>query len=329
MRESPPLSLTPSALSRNLLRTGCDRSGWGKGIAGTLPSLQVVLPSAWHRGNRRNKRRRKSTALWIARSKKTSSMAEASAFSRRVHSTRATLPSTSSASLDPPTSPVQDPCPSSPYTAEADAPTLPQASVLSKTPIYAEEHSTSPAISTRAGHVPAALVVDNQQWLPEVGAQVFPLSPHAAEYPFGQSNTRQPNKPVVNPPPTSTVSVGIPPPPPPPRLRAAPLPPRRRPRPAGAEKRSGRRGTTATTGATSDALTSWVWGESLHKPTLSQCTRRVSEAYEADRRQQQQQQQQRTGSGQCSVSSVGDNSENAKFGGSRPPSGARKAFRAQ
>ncbi|CAM9765521.1 unnamed protein product, partial [Laminaria digitata] len=58
-------------------------SGWGKNLASSLPSVQVILPARWRKNLHTNKRCRKSTSLWVARSKATNSMTEASSFQQR------------------------------------------------------------------------------------------------------------------------------------------------------------------------------------------------------------------------------------------------------
>ncbi|CAN0211227.1 unnamed protein product [Scytosiphon promiscuus] len=77
----PPVASPPSSSSRALAI-----SGWGKHITSSIPSVQLLLPPSWRRRLRangtNNKRCRKSTARWIARSKATSSMSESSLLAR-------------------------------------------------------------------------------------------------------------------------------------------------------------------------------------------------------------------------------------------------------
>lgn len=73
----PPLSI--DSIASRALRS----SGWGKNIASSLPSVQVILPARWRKNLHSNKRCRKSTSLWVARSKATNSMTDASSFQQR------------------------------------------------------------------------------------------------------------------------------------------------------------------------------------------------------------------------------------------------------
>ncbi|CAM9786075.1 unnamed protein product [Ectocarpus sp. 4 AP-2014] len=76
----PPGETTPSSSSRALTI-----SGLGKNITSSLPSVQLLIPLRWRkrlRATGSNKRCRKSTSRWIARSKATSSMSEKSLLAR-------------------------------------------------------------------------------------------------------------------------------------------------------------------------------------------------------------------------------------------------------
>ncbi|CAM9376664.1 unnamed protein product [Ectocarpus fasciculatus] len=75
----PPAETTPPS-SRALTI-----SGLGKNITSSLPSVQLLMPLRWRkrvRATGSNKRCRKSTSRWIARSKATSSMSETSLLAR-------------------------------------------------------------------------------------------------------------------------------------------------------------------------------------------------------------------------------------------------------
>ncbi|CAM9302382.1 unnamed protein product [Ectocarpus sp. 6 AP-2014] len=76
----PPAETMPSSSSRALTI-----SGLGKNITSSLPSVQLLMPLSWRkrlRATGSNKRCRKSTSRWIARSKATSSMSEKSLLAR-------------------------------------------------------------------------------------------------------------------------------------------------------------------------------------------------------------------------------------------------------
>ncbi|CBJ33276.1 expressed unknown protein [Ectocarpus siliculosus] len=76
----PPAETMPSSSSRALTI-----SGLGKNITSSLPSVQLLMPLRWRkrfRATESNKRCRKSTSRWIARSKATSSMSEKSFLAR-------------------------------------------------------------------------------------------------------------------------------------------------------------------------------------------------------------------------------------------------------
>ncbi|CAB1098689.1 unnamed protein product [Ectocarpus sp. CCAP 1310/34] len=75
-----PGKTMPSSSSRTLTI-----SGLGKNITSSLPSVQLLMPLRWRkrlRATGSNKRCRKSTSRWIARSKATSSMSEKSLLAR-------------------------------------------------------------------------------------------------------------------------------------------------------------------------------------------------------------------------------------------------------
>ncbi|CAM9455595.1 unnamed protein product [Ectocarpus sp. 8 AP-2014] len=76
----PPAETMRSSSSRALTI-----SGLGKNITSSLPSVQLLMPLRWRkrlRATGSNKRCRKSTSRWIARSKATSSMSEKSFLAR-------------------------------------------------------------------------------------------------------------------------------------------------------------------------------------------------------------------------------------------------------
>ncbi|CAM9900735.1 unnamed protein product [Pylaiella littoralis] len=196
-------------------------SSWGKNITSSLSSAQWLLPPRWrkrlHAGGIK-KRCRKSTSLWVARSKATSSMSESSLFARALSINDKASHHNHRRGREPPV-------------ATAAASASPKSSAASPVPQLVSEEPAQLA-ELAEGKVPQVPVRISEESEQERQEEEQKQAQQQRQHHQGENNQESPlshgappsNLPTPVPPidPAHTP----PPPPPPPPPMTAPKPPR-------------------------------------------------------------------------------------------------------